>query len=122
MIAKQAVNAKALKWTILKLGDVGKLPDPSKIIEALARHGVSMQQPAFLKDIHSIISQGEAFDQGLQKEFGLFKNEDIRLVLVILPSNKAATYARVKHWGDYKNGTFMFVYADHDTWVIDGLA
>lgn len=100
-----SLNA-APKWTILMLGNSGnadsKLKPSQTLIEGLSRYGVAIQSP--LHDPQNVNSKDEDFDKDLGAKFAWFKKEKLALVFVVLPSNKAITYERVKYWGDYKHG------------------
>lgn len=106
-MSKPVTAAQQLKWTILDLGDIKeKLPDPSAIVDALERSGVTMLKTGSTKKLPSRAANasGEEFDNALGKTFEDLKKDGVGLVIVILSSHKAATYSRVKYWADYRHG------------------
>lgn len=82
-------------------------------------YGVSMQKP---DPTNSVESHGETFDKELKGKLQSFKDQGIQLVLVVLPSSKATTDARVKYWGDYQRGMLIFVPLDGNHWRTDSFA
>ncbi|KAK4696353.1 hypothetical protein P7C71_g1549, partial [Lecanoromycetidae sp. Uapishka_2] len=92
-----------LEWIVLNLGSASSLPDHSETLsKALNRFGVAI--PKSRHDPQTVKSTGEDFDTDLGAKFASFKERNIPMVFVILPSEKAIAYERVKYWADYKHG------------------
>lgn len=101
-----AKPVKVAKWTFLKLGGVRFDKSSLDLFQkALKDYGLGTESPTNPQGFQAPLPGSEdANDASIQKIFKTMFDGGIKMVLVILPSSSAVTYARVKYWGDVKFG------------------
>lgn len=103
---KFAKSVKLMKWSFLKLG--GARLETSQLDmfkRALKDYGIESDGPSNPRGFEAALPGAEnTNDSSIQNIFRTMFTLGIKMVLVILPSTSAATYARVKYWGDVKAG------------------
>lgn len=103
---KFAKPVKITNWSFLKLGGARMENNHIDLFKhALRDYGLGTQGPSNPQGFEAPLPGPEdAQDASIQKIFNTMFAAGIKMVLVILPSSSAITYARVKYWGDVKVG------------------
>ena len=103
--ATATINISALKSHIKALTNVcNKMGLKTVIPENL---GPTVDLPRVADDDPSI--DKDAVDKSLQKTFTDYKREGIAMFLVVLPTEDAWLFSRIKFWGDVVTGTLFSV-------------
>lgn len=101
-----ATPVKVTDWSFLRLG--GARLESSHIDSfkgALKDYGLGTEGPSNPQGFLAPLPGSEdANDASIQNIFNTMSRAKIKIVLVVLPTASAVTYARVKYWGDVKAG------------------
>ena len=93
-------------WSFLRLGGARLGSNHIDLFKrALIDYGLGNQGPLNPRGFEAPLPGSEdANDASIQKIFNTMFAAGIKMVLVILPTSSAITYARVKYWGDVRVG------------------
>ena len=97
---------KVTKWSFLKLGNAQLPPDQLKGFQSqLKAYGLGDEPPRVPRGFTQSLPGGEdSDDKAIEEIFGVISKTGINILLVVLPTKSAITYARVKFWADVKTG------------------
>jgi len=115
MIKKQfAVPGRITKWSFLTLGS-SLFPKEylDQFTQALKNCGLGVEPPMSppgAKGFHASLGVNENDnDTNIMRIFQSMAEAGVKMLLVLLPTTSAITYARVKYWADVKAGRSSFV-------------
>lgn len=101
-----AQPVKVTNWSFLKLGSARLENSHIDLFKrALKDYGLGTEGPTHPRGFEAPLpGPEEANDASIQKIFQTMSSAKIKIILVVLPTSSAVTYARVKFWGDVKTG------------------
>ena len=99
-----ATSPKLMKWSFLKLGGTRLQKEHVDLFrKTLKDYGIDSDGPSNPPGFDAALPSPEN-DDSIKNIFRDMSKLGIKIVLVILPRKCAATYARVKYWGDVRTG------------------
>ena len=109
-----AVPGRLANWTFLTLGNA-RFPRPylDEFRKGIKSTGLGEQAPmrppgALKSGYHAALPGTEdGNDASIMVVFRTMMQQGVNFVLVILPTNSAVIYARVKYWADVKAGQYI---------------